>query len=304
MNHFKTKSEFESFMREIDTILKAKNIPIPNRPLYAFREIAVRLHINLPITSTGQPIPSVYHGVSLSAHIHKWFEDLYGDRLKIDFSPAYVVLSIDNDPYRLKIPRVYGKCKFVFDKTFKKRANIFVNTTDNKKGLEINLCELIQDITKKKINSLSVDDQKKIMIFSANTFNTIYKLEKIELPFKNEALKDLGSAVKFILSYRDSFDQSKWFSLQFTEKVMKGMLKKRGIDFKKNHNLSELNRKLINNNLNIIPDVIISKIQCSAGVRYGEIDVTQKEAVEAHHASLFALKCLLKDIPDHVDLNR
>jgi hypothetical protein len=197
--------EFHNFMLEIDAILKAKNIPIPQRPLHAFREIALILSVELKVSRVGQAVPGNYESDSFSAHILKWYDEKYGDRLKIDYAPAYVVILIQGDPYRLRIPLVYGSGKFIFDENFEKRPTIVVGSRNKKPApLLINVYELIDGLTKKMAKSLTLEDKKEIMDFVTESYDSIYKLiEMKDLPFKKEAMADLKAAVDNIFKLTD-----------------------------------------------------------------------------------------------------
>ncbi len=299
------ESEFHNFILEIDAILKAKNIPIQQRPLHAFREIALRLSVELKVTGVGQPVPGNYEGDSFSAHILKWYDEKYGDRLKIDYAPAYVVILIQGDPYRLKIPLVYGSGKFIFDENFKKRPTIVVGSKNKKPApLLINVYELIDGLTKKMAKSLTLEDKKEIMDFVTESYDSIYKLiEMKDLPFKKEAMADLKAAVDNILIENTNYGFSKWSSLQFTEKILKGFLKKNKINFPKKHDLVELNNLLTANNLPHVQLSVIGKIQCYAEVRYNKQLIDRNDAIKAHNASLEALQCLLQGSFTHIRKN-
>ena len=69
----KNEEAFLEVMEEVDGLLKSRNIPICNRPIHAPIEIAKSLKISIPLVPIeGNAVPGVYHGDSLSAHIHNW----------------------------------------------------------------------------------------------------------------------------------------------------------------------------------------------------------------------------------------
>ena len=67
----------------------------------AIREICIRQKIELRVTSIGPATPGNYQGDSLVAHIHKWYEEKYGDRLKINLSPGSAAVIIKGDAGKL-----------------------------------------------------------------------------------------------------------------------------------------------------------------------------------------------------------
>ncbi len=305
MNIPTTNEEFDTLMLEIDQILKNNNVPISSRPLYAFREIAARLKVELRIAPIGKAIENNFQGESFSAHIINWFNEKYGDRTKIDFSPAHVVVLIKDDPFRVRIPLVYGRGRFIFDKTMKPTSNISVSQDGLKPDLlYINVYACIDGITANIIESLTIDDEKQIMDFFSESYNAIYRLdERKSLPFRIEAKTDLRTAVDVIMSERTNYGLSKWSSMQFIEKIMKGILTENKISYHKSHDLFYLNTLIINNNLSNLPNSIIDKISCQAAVRYDKDLVSRKDAIDAHHFSINALNDLLNKGHNHIKKN-
>ncbi len=300
-----TAEEFDQFMLDIDRILKSNNVSMPLRPIYAFSEIAKKFKIELKITGTGSPIENNYEGDSLSAHIIKWFNERYGDQLKLDFATCYLVILIKGDPYRLTIPRIYGRGRFIFDETFKKRKTLSIGKGGSvPEPLEINVYELIDGLTRTIVRSITVNEEKEIMDFISDSFNAVYRLDEvINLPYKLEAKSDLRTAVEIILNEQANYGLSKWSTLQFVEKILKGLLEQNKISFPKTHNIKKLNTLLKNNDLPNIPEDILADIECSADVRYDKKLVSRREAINAHHASLESLKYLFAKSYNHINKN-
>jgi hypothetical protein len=82
------------------------------------------------------------------------------------------------------------------------------------------------------------------------------------------------------------FGESKWASLQAAEKILKATIEFEGAKFRFGHELATLCEQLDGLGITCEWASLISKIQCSAGIRYGEVTCTRNEAVEAHQASL------------------
>lgn len=141
--------EFEEFMIEIDQILTEKDIPIPARSIQALVEAGSLLEITdmkiFPFNS--DPIEGVYEGDSLLAHISKWIDDRYGDRLKMDLSFGQCLIIIRGDPWLLNCPFMIGHIQFICERDLTK---IFQNFVVNKSGEpqkkpEINLLQFYRD---------------------------------------------------------------------------------------------------------------------------------------------------------------
>ena len=106
----------------------------------------------------------------------------------------------------------------------------------------------------------------------------------------------MKNSVNNILEEKQEFGQSKWSSLQFIEKIMKGILSYYNIDFEYLHDLDYLSGLLEDNNIVIIPKNLINLIDCRAKVRYQNDLITIDDAINAHHASLEILELLIENI--------
>jgi len=267
------KSEFLRLIEEINASLIRDNVSIPLRPMSAISKFYVNHKIYAPVVPDGPPIPGDYNGDSLSAHINEWYQKKYGDRLKINFSPGSAALLIRGDAWRIDFPLLYGKFRMAFDRDLQKPGNAL---------------RLIKGLTPEYAKSLSPNDLQEIARFFCLAFDAIQRLCEIARdPLIETARSDLISAVNNIFIQHPNYGQSKWASLQFSEKLLKCFIKKSGGNYpKRGHNLKLLAKLAVDKGLQILPTSIINKIQCSARVRYGEEEVSLNDAIEAHHASL------------------
>src|SRR5688500_1224761 len=113
-----TQQEFLDVVREADEQLKKENVPITARSIQAWLRISALVGGGLPLA--GKAIPGVFRGASLSGHISDWYDATYGDRQKVDFLPASVVLLLRGDPFLARLPLVFGTVVPLVDKS--KRA--------------------------------------------------------------------------------------------------------------------------------------------------------------------------------------
>ncbi len=291
----KNESEFNQMMESLDEQFKNMGIPIYARELRAGSEISRIFNIKIPIVGQEQAIPGDYIGASLSGHITKWYKERYGDKLIVSFSPGQIVVLIRKDPYRLTLPRIYGQVSLICDKTLKVYPETGVyNPILGKKIGVFNILNTIEGLTSTLANRLSENELKEIMDLFIKALDTFYKLEKKrDLKYLMEAKADFETAVNNILSNKPQFGQSKWASLQFVEKIMKGFLLYHLDRIPFTHNLTELNNLLIENGIDVIPEELINKIQCSPGIRYDGSLVNQDNAIKAHHASIELISLLL-----------
>ncbi len=288
------ESDFLKLIEEIDEAFRKQNIPIFQRPLRAIREICIRHKISLNVIPNGPAVPGLYTGDSLVAHVHEWYKKRYGDRLKLDASPGSAAIIIKNDPWLIEFQAIFGEVKCIFDPNLEK-----YNKIGSTSGV-LNPLTCIQGFTSDYASSLSRDEMLQLAAFFKSTLDTLLRLFEFEIIFKfpyiSEARADLRSAVAHIFSNPPHFGQSKWASLQLTEKLLKCFLKQKNVSFPKNHDLTPLSIMASQNGLQIIPLDIIRNIQCPADVRYGEIAVNLEEAILAHHSSLKVCSILVPAI--------
>jgi hypothetical protein len=279
------ETEFNKMMESIDEGFKQRGLQPFQRPIHAFSEVCKLKKITLKIIPDGPAIPGVYEGDSLSSHIHEWYKKRYGDALKFDPSPGCAVVLIKGNPYKIKYPLLHGQAKFEFgpdlDK-YKELPKIPVN-----QPLIVNPLNTIEKLTHEVAKQLSRAEMLDVAKFYMVGFEVAKSLMELkEKPYIAAAKADLEIAVNNIVQTNPHYGQSRWASLQFTEKYLKCFLKLKTVAFKKDHKLQKTADLAIKNGAPNIPAKAIQDIQCSAATRYGEEKVTLQEAIKAHHASI------------------
>lgn len=276
----KNEAEFIRFMEDIDDELKRRGVPLSGRPLGAIGEACVKLKTPLNVAPLGPLVPGVYSGDSLSRHIEGWYTKKYGDRLKINWSPGSAAIIIRGDPWKIKLPFVIGLVEFAFDPCLDK----YQDSTSSPDS--VNPLRCIEGLTSDFAKGLARQEMKEIAGFFVFALRSTQRLREANGPYLAEARVDLETAVSDLFLARPNYGQSKWASLQFTEKLLKSYLTLEGVPFPKNHDLASLSMLAASRELQVIGPNIITAIQCPAGVRYGETKVSLSEAIKAHHASL------------------
>lgn len=295
----KNQEEFNSLMESIDEILKSRNIPMPARPLHGAREVAKQLKMNLILTvKESDAIPGNYSGRSLSGHVYKWFNERYGERLKIFFGPGSAVIIIRKDPYKMNFPRIYGSVKLICDRSLKQYENIkLINSEHKKEPLYLNVLACIEDLPHGLSKVLTNAELRDILNFFLSSINSLHLLYEIkESPFITEARGDLESAISSIFLSPPQYGLSKWSSLQFTEKLLKGLLILFTEEIPFTHDLIKLSKIANKYGLPDIPKDLLRRIQCSADIRYNSKKVSLSDAISAHHASLNICSHVAKEI--------
>lgn len=287
------KHDFLKLIEEVNQTLIENNIPIFARPIHAIGKFAKRLKVSLPIGNSDGIFLQEY--VPLVEHIHEWFKERYGERLKSDFRIGNAVSIIKGDPWRIKIPLVYG------------RVNIFFcpprevpEVAPEKGAIIINMVDLIENFPKDKIHSLDVIERNRVVTFFSLAYDAFYSIDAIKQnPLINSARSDIDSAVSHIMEKQAQYGLSKWSTLQFAEKLLKSYLIKNGIKPPKSHDIVKLHLLATNHGMQAIKQEILISIQCSPSVRYEEESVTLQNAVVSHHASLVLCFVVANAISDY-----
>lgn len=283
---------FNKMMEEIDSELKLENIEIYSRSLKATIKIAKRLEIKeMPLIGHAA-IPGVYTADSLSAHVENWFIKRYGTKMKKDFRLCKIILILKGEAFLVGMPMIYGQIKIICDPSLKK-----YEIADKNEQIPIfNLLTHIEDLTPDFASTLTDSEMIDLVKFYGSTYNAIIDYYDYGLPFQQEALTDLENAVDSFFYNHQHFGQSKWSSLQFTEKLLKGVIENTGNSFPKSHKLKDLS-KIVKEVAGIkICEETLSSIDCKPDVRYSAELVSDNEAVKAHHASLEVLRTIMNSI--------
>lgn len=279
-------------MLEVDQALQARNLPIVGRGLGAYQEVARRLQCDVFFAPKGTPaIPGNYTGLSLSAHIEKWIDDRYGNRLSMDLALGYSVVMIRGDAWLLRIPVIFGNCLIVVERDLAKR---FPNLVVNKPGqpqqkLVINLLQNVQSLPQ-GLASLLTDDECQVLL---KYFMSAYEnLRLMEGLYKNNALAnaaraDLTTSARHTIAGSEELGLARWASLQAAEKFLKFYLSQSGMnDPPRTHNLEKLLELANAHGLKNIRTGIVGLIQCDAGVRYEQRQHNLADVVESHQAAI------------------
>lgn len=273
--------QFEELMAEIDSKLTNEGVAIPSRPMLAVREVSIRYDLNMPLGGDVVCMPpDLRKNAALSEAIKQWYEDNYGDRLKVNLCPGQTVVLLDGDLYTLRIPSIFGSVKFVLTRQWLHAPGI-------SRGPAIcNITQLVNEMPPAKAARLTDVALDSI----GNAFETAlpaaYTLESTGHTLMRIARGDVEVAVDCMMARDGRYGESKWASLQAAEKVLKAAIDLTGLKFKFTHGLAELCETLTGTGLAFDATAQVAAIQCKPGIRYGEEHCSRDEALAAHRASL------------------
>ena len=274
---------FEALMSEIDADFARNEVPIHARPLRAVMAVGQRYKISLPLAPPPASAPAELHkNAPLALSIKEWYDSVYGERIKVDFSPGSMVVDIGDDLYVLRFPWVIGSVRFFVSRQFSEKSGTF-----SQGPAPCNILQLVQNLTPAKAATLTDEALRKIWeaflmgLAAIDILESNRKQELIRI-----VLGDLKNAVHNLTDRANRYSESKWASLQAAEKILKAAIAMEGAEFKYSHQLSELCGQLDGLGIKVDWKPIVEQIQCSPGIRYGQESCTRQEALCAHHASL------------------
>lgn len=288
--------EFEALMLAIDSSLSLKGLKPFQRPLH------IGFLLWEAFSWEGQVLPqkelvnqSCYTGDTLMAKAHRWYEQMYGEKLKSDWSIGYIPVKIANGLWKVRLPVIYGSCNFFIDKNLSNKGR----TGIQKSGLpSINLLCLVDDLPSGLVERLPESEIMKFFDIFVLSYDALSWRERLKgHVFFEEACNDYSTSTDELL--KNHFSQSRWASAQAIEKTLKGLLDLRSIPYPRGsdgHDLVKLG-ELIKTKLNIDIDTSILAIaKCSPKVRYGEEASNLEQTLVANYAVLELLDQLSKSL--------
>jgi hypothetical protein len=294
----KTEQEFEAMMREIDVILQEHQVPIHLREIKALGEAARILDVDAlkvdvdalkggPLTSG--PIPGIYEGDSLSAHIFEWLRKRYDKRLRVDFSNGYSVLILRGDAWLFRYPLVYGQFRAVCERNLAIRfPNAVARFDGQTPRIVFNLLHGIEKLSQGLASDLSDDELREVIrvfVLGHDLFTALAShCRSDELAMA--ARLDFNSSARHCVAGAREYGFSRWGSLQAAEKSLKHYITKKGGQFSYTHNLEKIAARAYQLGLPKIDDALITSIQCDADVRYQKGGHVLDDVVRANHNAI------------------
>lgn len=292
----KIPDDISPILREIDQSLKERGIPPHGRPIHAVIAFGNRFHISLPIAKLPPGAPAELVATSVYAErIHRWYEEVYGDLIKADFSEkAKVAVLADGDIWEMRLPMIFGPVVI-------EAKRDLPTHTDNKIGtqvLNVNACATLTGITAARLQYFSDDDLNEVyglLMVGLDVREAFKRFRKAD-PMCAAAEEDWFAAVAHMTNQSPNWDQARWSSLQMAEKFMKGLINIIGEHKapRRGHDLFEVHDILARSIMGLNLRHLIVEIQCEASSRYNEAKTpsTQSQAYTAHKACLLLIRVL------------
>jgi hypothetical protein len=278
-----TDQDFNALMNRIDQRLSGDGVSIPNRPILALGLISEEYPVHIPITKPYQGAPEhVSKNWPFTARVYDWFHRRYGERLKKHCGPGRMVILIRNDPWVIRLPRIMGG------------VNAVISRTAVSEGMTVrgrlplyNILDSIENLTAGMKESLTEEDLENIFRFFQMGYAGFMMLEELcSYQLIESALSDLDATVEHVMVRNPNYGLSKWASLQTVEKVLKAGIEIYGGSFPKIHDLKSLSAEATELGIAVPSQDLLSRVQCSPSIRYGNPQPNLIEAVDAHHAAI------------------
>lgn len=291
----KIPEDISPIIREIDQALKDMAVPARARPTWAVIEFGKRFNICLPLAklSPGAP-PELVATSGYTDSIHSWYDEVYGDLLKADFSDkAKVAVLADGDIWEMRIPLLFGEMVIEAKRELPKHQGNRIGT----QGLVTNACASLTGITDARVQHFSESDLNEVyglFIVGLEVRAAFDRFREAHTMFAS-AEDDWFAAVGHMTNQSPNWGQARWSSLQMTEKFMKGLIAIIGDKpARRTHDLGELHDTLAGSIRGLDLMRLVADIQCEASVRYNDQKTpsSRQQAYAAHKASLLVIRVL------------
>ena len=285
-------------MLALDADLTARKLAIPARPMIAAIEAAT----DDQGTSSGrlrftkdEPTPGVYRGEDLTIRIARWYENRYGDRLRVDMSLGSSVVMLQGELWRYSFPAsagpvlLYARDLDVGPAMYLTQAGpvwLPPHHPDRRasKWTPLDVMRGVDGLPNAIIPLLSEKELQSVLELFYLDWQSLGHLTKARhYPMVRSALGDYRAAVQHLLTNPPELGLARWASQQGVEKLAKSFLLHATGSYPskgpKAHDLSTLIRLTVEHGGFDLPDEIVARFACKPGVRYGDEDPGSVEAV-------------------------
>lgn len=293
--------EFEVYMVEMDHHFANIGLAVTARSLAGMTEAGMdqgATSVRLP--KAERPTPGNYEGENLLLHAEEWFRLRYPAQATVDLSLGSTVVILHGQVWEYRVP--YGGWGQLLHtgneltspatvQTAKGYPNIPPNEPIRSSLPGVNLMQGLVGFPGHLAESL--DDPQRVLVVQAycRAQLAFFWLTRARYhKFIREALGDCASSVEHLLRNPPAVGISKWESLQLVEKVFKSYLHHSRKEFptsgRDGHSLSVLAALVAQAGGPTTPPADLTRVQCSAGVRYEASGLTIQDGVDSHYAAL------------------
>lgn len=297
-----TVEEYDRMMVSLDGHLASLGLGPAQRPMNAALVVSSTLGLSgTPIVGGSADRGAPFSPKDLLARVHDWYEESYGDKTKIDFSPGSIVVSLHGNLWEMKMPRIWGSVDLFISQDLSNEGNRLASS--GSPPARHNILSSLRGMTQAYANRLSKEDTIQLAGKFINGYEGVVCLDDLKgHDLFEEARGDYRHSVNALLTGRE-LAKARWDTAQCAEKVLKGLLARAGHEYPtkgpKGHDIEHLG-DLVHEKLDIeLPKADLSLIYCSPAVRYGQEKSTPEHALAAHNALVRTLHNLAKARAHH-----
>ncbi|MGY0660053.1 hypothetical protein ACW18P_14960 [Bordetella bronchiseptica] len=297
-----TDEEYDRMMTSLDEHLASLKLGPAQRPLTAVLMVSSTLGLSgTPILGGSDDRGEPFSPQDLLARVHTWYEETYGEKIKVDFSPGSIVISLHGNLWEMKMPKVLGSVQMFISADLSNKGNSIIT----KKSLPIqhNILCSVQGMTQAYADRLSNDEMRLLVEKFITGSEAVLCLDDLQgHDLFNEARGDYRHSVDALLTGHE-LSKARWDTAQCAEKILKGLLARNGHAYPtfgaQGHDINYLGG-LTKEKLGIeLPATELTMIYCSSSVRYGQEKCTIDRALAAHDALVQLLSLLAKTRAHH-----
>lgn len=282
------EAQFRRYIAELDADLASRGVPASGRQVAALLEAAFDQGIRSStlLVQEREPRPGVYEGEDLAIRLVRWYEETYGDGLKVNMSPGSTAVVLLGEVWEYRFPfgdapvlffarditsgpAMYfeGERKVWLDKGDQRRTGWPAQTLDVTKGVVGLPRSLIPRLSESELREL-------VELYSADWPAVVWLNRARHHQLVNSALADFGASIRHVVARPPELGQARWSSQQGMEKLLKSCLAYTAGSYPKGgpdaHRLTRLAELLGNASGPRLPDAVLNEIDCKPGMRYGE----------------------------------
>lgn len=291
----RTEDEFEALMHALDSHLASEGLAPFQRPLHVPRLLwdAFGWEGNIFPPKELADLPGFDDQVFM-AKAHRWYELVYGEKLKGDWSMGFAPFKLGGALWRVRFPVIYGRCRLFLDRNLANRGSSLGSS--NSQPATYNILCSVEDLPQGLVNRMGEQELNEFWMFYISTYQVLSWREDhlVGNGLFEEAMHDYAAAVDDLLHRR--YAQSRWASAQAIEKTLKAILKLTKVPYStkgaEGHDLVSLANKLEKTHAISLDQTIVSLAQCSPAVRYREEPSSENQALRANHAVIGVIEML------------
>lgn len=218
--------EFHETMQAIDADMERDGVPIPARPLKGWLRFSSIFGLYL------------MNRDPLSERILKWFDDKFGDQLKIDPTWKFPVLTRDR-VWQMRIPLIFGTAQFICSPDRLGTAETTAATKEEPPV--VNVLDLIDGFSKEQVEML--DPQAYSHIFSQfqlglSVRTTLERLSENTLVV--EAMEQLENCTRLTLGTPPDIEKLEQEALTAIRRLLEAFILERGVAVKAAQDMDQL----------------------------------------------------------------